>query len=93
MNVNYRKSICNIVKREVVTKNFYNFCTHFLKIGVVLFWQREHFSSKGPFTYDVSTLGGEGVNEMLTFSDMGEGGLTNDDISKKGNFSAIATNA
>ena len=31
---------------------------------------------------------------MLTFSDMGgRGGLTNDDVSKKGNFSAIATNA
>ena len=28
---------------------------------------------------------------MLTFSDMrGRGGLTNDDVSKKGNFSAIA---
>ena len=49
---------------------------------------------KGPFTYDVSTLGGRGVNEMLTFSDMrGRGGLTNDDVSKKGNFAAIATNA
>ena len=34
---------------------------------------------------------GEGVSEMLTKPDMG--GLTNDDVSKKGHFAAIATNA
>ena len=33
-------------KRSSDKKNFYHFCTHFLKIGGVLFWQREHFSSK-----------------------------------------------
>ena len=33
-----------------------------------------------------------GVGEMLTKPDMGEGGLTNDDVSKKGHFAAIATN-
>ena len=43
----WRYSIPKVIKREVVTKkNFYHFCTHFLKIGGVLFWQREHFSSK-----------------------------------------------
>ena len=30
-----------------------------------------------------------GVSEMLTKPDMGEGGLTNDDVSKKGHFAAI----
>ena len=33
-----------------------------------------------------------GVSEMLTKPDMGEGGLTNDDVSKKGHFAAIPTN-
>ena len=33
--------------------------------------------------------GGGGVSEMLTKPDMGEGGLTNDDVSKKGHFAAI----
>ena len=44
----------------------------------------------GPFTYDVSTLGGRGVSEMLTKPDMGD--FTNDEVSKKGYFAAIATN-
>ena len=34
--------------------------------------------------------GGGGVSEMLTKPDMG--GLTNDDVSKKGYFATIATN-
>ena len=39
-------------KRSSDKKNFYHFCTHFFEIGGVLFWQREHFSSKiGWFYY------------------------------------------
>ena len=37
--------------------------------------------------------GGRGVSEMLTKPDIGgRGGLTNDDVSKKGHFAAIPTN-
>ena len=37
--------------------------------------------------------GGGGVSEMLTNPDIGgRGGLTNDDVSKKGHFAAIPTN-
>ena len=37
--------------------------------------------------------GGGGVSEMLTKPDIGgRGGLTNDDVSKKGHFAAIPTN-
>ena len=49
-----------------------------------------HDKYTGAFTNDVSTQRGEGVSEMLTKPDMG--GLTNDDVSKKGHFAAIATN-
>ena len=33
-------------------KDFYHFCTHFFKIGGVLFWQRENFSSKISWFYN-----------------------------------------
>ena len=33
-------------KRSSDKKKFYHFCTLFFEIGGVLFWQREHFSSK-----------------------------------------------
>ena len=36
--------------------------------------------------------GGRGVSEMLTKPDIGGGDLTNDDVSNKGHFVAIATN-
>ena len=39
-------------KRSSDKKNLYHFCTHFFKIGGVLFWHREQFSSKiGQFYY------------------------------------------
>ena len=39
-------------KRSSDKKNFYHFCTHFFKIGGVLFWQRENFSSKISWFYN-----------------------------------------
>ena len=42
-----------VIKREVVTNNFFHFCTHFfLKIGGVIFWQRENFSSEEGYFYN-----------------------------------------
>ena len=39
-------------KRSSDKKDFYHFCTHFFKIGGVLFWQRENFSSKISWFYN-----------------------------------------
>ena len=45
--LNLSNGITKVIKREVVTKKNSTISAHFFfKIGGVLFWQREYFSSK-----------------------------------------------
>ena len=66
---------------------YYATCKYVVYCKSVMSWVKEGFHKSRQHPR------GEGVCEKLTFPDIGGGGLTINDVSKKGYFAAIATNA